>query len=47
MEYFLTSHSAKPRGAVLLGEDCRVDFQGIPLKRGGREMYSFSVFTES
>jgi hypothetical protein len=47
MEYFLTSRSAKPRGVVLLGEDCRVDFQGIPLKRGGREMYCFSIFAEN
>eukprot|EP00945_MAST-04E_sp_MAST-4E-sp1_P002107 g2107.t1 len=47
MEYFLTSRSAKPRGVVVLGEDCRVDFQGIPLKRGGREMYCFSVFAEN
>ncbi len=47
MEYFLTSRSTKRRGTVFLGPDCRVDFQGKPLKRGGREMYCFTLFAEN
>ena len=47
MEYFLTSRSTKRRGTVILGPDCRVDFQGKPLKRGGREMYCFTLFAEN